>query len=373
MLKRLFPLVFLAIILVLLSACGGTAPADDTTSGPIDTPMTSQQVNTTPAVNATGAFQEYPLPQPNSGLMRPAIDREGRIWFGEMGHNYLAFFDPRTHTFQQMVPPHGASGIMGIAVATDDSVWFAEQYANYIGHYFPATKRYQIYNLPTLQAPDPSNKNSTISLPTAPNDLALDAHDNVWFTELNADAVGMLNPMTGQFKQYPLSPKRTFQTLNPYGIAVDPQGAVWFTEASSAHIGRLDPQTGAIRFFATPGSNNPMMEIASDKHGIIWCTSFNAGLLLRLDPQTGTFTSYYAPYKGNGAGGLYGLLVTPTGEIWVTITAENVIARLDVAADHFIYYQIPTSASLPLGLVMGSQHTIWFTEAASNKIGMLKP
>ncbi len=136
--------------------------------------------------------------------MRPAVDHEGRIWFGEMGRNYLAYLDPRTQTFHQMTPPHGHNGIMGVLVAPDDSIWFAEQYANYTG-------------------------------------------------------------------------------------------------------------------------------------------------------------------------GLYGLAITPTGEIWVTITGENIIARLDIAAHNFIYYPIPTPGSLPFGLVMGANHTVWFTEAGTNKIGMLKP
>jgi streptogramin lyase len=129
--------------------------------------------------------------------MRPAIDHEGRIWFGEMGHNYLAVFDPGTQTFQQMTPPHGASGIMGIVVASDDTIWFAEQYANYIGHYNPTTQRYQLYNLPLLSVPDPNNKHNTLTLPSAPNDIAFDARGNLWFTELNADSLAMLDPHTG--------------------------------------------------------------------------------------------------------------------------------------------------------------------------------
>ena len=36
-------------------------------------------------ITATGRFREYPLPQPNSQLMRPVVDHQGRIWFGEMG------------------------------------------------------------------------------------------------------------------------------------------------------------------------------------------------------------------------------------------------------------------------------------------------
>jgi len=55
----------------------------------------------------------------------------------------------------------------------------------------------------------------------------------------------------------------------------------------------------------------------------------------------------------------------------VTILAENVIARLDVAAHQFIYYAISTSGSQPLGIVMGANHTFWFTEV--DKIGMLRP
>src|SRR5207248_9841915 len=103
--------------------------------------------------------------------------------------------------------------------------------------------------------------------------------------------------------------------------------------------------------FTMPGYPNQLMEIASDKHATIWITSFNSGLLLRLEPQTGTFTPYYVPFTGNRAGGLYGLTISPGGEIWVTITAENISARLDVTANHFIFYPIPTSASLPLGIV----------------------
>ncbi len=114
----------------------------------------------------------------------------------------------------------------------------------------------------------------------------------------------------------------------------------------------------------------PLMEIASDAQGTIWVTSFNAGLLLRLDPHSGTFTSYYASFTGTGTGGLYGLVVTPIGEEWVTVPAENVLARLDSAAHRFIYYHIPTAGSLPLALVMGPDHTLWFTEV--DKIGMLR-
>jgi streptogramin lyase len=332
---------------------------------------TKAQSTASPALTATGVFREYPLPQSDSQLMRPAIDFEGRLWFGEMGRNYLAVFDPRTQAFQQMTPPQGHYGVMSVQAASDDTIWFVEQYANYIGHYFPRTGHYQVYPLPTLTVPDPSHAGKTLTLPSAPNELTLDAHGTVWFTEFNADALGSLDPRTGRMQHYRLSARRSVQTLAPYGVTVDPRGRVWFTEMSGGRIGRLDPTTGRIRLFTPPGPDMSPMEIASDAQGIIWLTSFSGGLLLRLDPRSGTFTSYEAPFSCPGTGGLYGLVVTPAGEVWVTVLAENVIARLDVATHRFLSYAIPTPGSEPLGIVMGADQTLWFTEV--DKIGMLRP
>src|SRR6266446_5490556 len=194
-------------------------------------PPSQTQPGAPATTTATGTFREYPLPQSNDGLMRLTIDHEGRPWFGEMGRNYLTVFDPRTQTFRQWTPPGGKYGIMGIQVAPDDTIWFAEQYANYIGHYFPATGRYQLYPLPTITVPDPSNPGKTLSLPSAPNDLALDAQGNVWFAEFNGDSLGRLDPHTGLMQHYPLSATRSVQTLYPYGVTIDPQGMVWFTES----------------------------------------------------------------------------------------------------------------------------------------------
>lgn len=366
---RLVLLPGLLIMAMLLAACTNTVIPSSSSS-----PTTSTRSSLLPALTGTGNFREFALPQTNSGMMRPAIDHEGHIWFGEMGHNYLAVFDPHTDTFQQRIPPHGRNGIMGILVSPDDTIWFAEQYANYIGHYLPKSGTFQVYTLPTLTLPDPSHANKTISLPSAPNDLAQDQHGNLWFTELNADSIGKLDPHTGIVRQYPLSANKSVQKLNPYGITVDPQGIVWFTEASIDHVGRLDPSTGKLQFFTIPNSASyTLMEIASDLRGKLWITSFNSGLLLCLDPRSGTFTPYFAPFTGSEAGGIYGLTITPDDEIWVTMTAENTIARLDTSTRRFVYYAIPTKGSLPLGLVADANHTLWFTEAGSDKIGMLQP
>src|ERR1019366_22546 len=274
------------LIILILSSCGSSISGN--VAKPVSsTPAIFQRPNTTPALMATGNFRAYALPQTQSGIMRPALDHEGRIWFGEMGHNALAVLDPHSGQIEQMVPPHGADGIMGITVASDDSIWFAEEYANYIGHYFPDTHQFKIYMLPTITTPDPSDPHKILTLPVGPNDIVLDAHGNVWFTENNADSLAMLNVQTGIFTRYPLTPHKSVQTLYPYGITIDRAGNIWFTESALSLIGRLDPHTGTIRTFTTHNPAAPLMEIASDSKGNIWATSFDAGLLVKLVPSTG--------------------------------------------------------------------------------------
>jgi virginiamycin B lyase len=360
-----------AIAALSSGGAGSSYRANVTQPGTTPGAVTKTSSPPTRAITATGVFREYPFLQSDSQVMRLAIDHEGRVWFGEMGRNSLAVFDPQTQGFQQMTPPHGRYGMMGIQAAPDDTIWFAEQYANYIGHYFPATGHFQLYPLPRLTIPDPGHPGKTLTIPSAPNDLVLDAHGTPWFTEFNADALGRLDPRTGRMQHYPLAGKKSVQTIDPYGVTVDPQGMVWFTEMSINHVGRLDPATGRIRYFPVPGPKVSLMEIASDAHGTIWVTSFSSGLLLRLDPRTGRTTSYYASLTGKDPGGLYGLVVAPSGDVWVTILAENVIAHLDVAAHRFIYYRIPTPGSEPLTMAMGPDHTLWFIEI--DKIGMLRP
>src|SRR5438270_238982 len=125
--KRFLKFLPLLLLFSLLLAACGDPLTQSSDIGPIDSPASSNSPTVNPAIMAIGRFQEFALPQTNSGLMRPAIDHEGRIWFGEMSQNYLAVLDPRIHKFQQMKPPRGQSGIMGVEVASDDTIWFAEQ------------------------------------------------------------------------------------------------------------------------------------------------------------------------------------------------------------------------------------------------------
>jgi virginiamycin B lyase len=346
--RRFLFLTLFLLLAPLMSACGGP---------------------TTPSSTAASQFQEYALPQNESGLMRPTIDAQGRLWFGEMSRNLLGSFDPHTGKFWQETPPDGKSGIMGIVAAPDGTIWFAEQYADYIGHYFPQSGHYQIYPLPTLKVPESESSTKITSLPSAPNDVVLDTHGILWFTEINANAIGSLNTFTGVMHQYPLTRTKQARDLDPYGITIDLQGNIWFTDATTNQLGRLNPANGQVNYFTPPGVTATLMEVTSDSHDQIWATTFEQGLLIRFNPTSDQFKIYRLPTTGS----LYGVAVATNGDIWVTVTANNLLGRLDTKTQRFSYYHIPTPGSQPIGLVEGPNQSIWFTEGWTNKLGVVHP
>jgi virginiamycin B lyase len=365
--KRLLRIIGLISLLFVLAACSDTTSNNRTpNSGPT-------QLSALPTMQGNGKFNEYPLPQGRSGIMRPAIDHQQRIWFGEMGRNLLGYFDPASKTFHQFNVPDGQGGIMGIAVAADDTIWYAEQNANYIGHYDPRSNHFSSYALSQVTAPNGENNKTTIKLPVGPNELAIDQQGNIWFTEMNADAIAKLDPHSSKITQYPLSEPRTIQQLNPYGITIDKDGLVWFTEAGKGTIGRIDPKTGGLRTYSEPKAGPSFMEIANDASGRLWLTAFNNSILVQFDPRSDIFTAYPAATNDNGVSGIYGVLVTPNQTIWLTIPAANAIARFDQRAKAFVYYAIPTANSTPLGIAIDQHNALWFTESATDQLSVLKP
>jgi len=52
----------------------------------------------------------------------------------------------------------------------------------------------------------------------------------------------------------------------------------------------------------------------------------------KFTPGSDTLTACLAPCSGKASCAPYGLFVTQAGEVWVTILAENGLARLDIKA-----------------------------------------
>ena len=69
---------------------------------------------------------------------------------------------------------------------------------------------------------------------------------SIWWTGMWASLVGHLDPLTGDFKEYPLP-----ATARPHSIVPDDKGFIWYLGNSNGTLGRLNPVTGEIREYET--------------------------------------------------------------------------------------------------------------------------
>jgi virginiamycin B lyase len=305
---------------------------------------------------------DYSLNQPNPGVMQPAADQQGNIWFGEMFANALARLDPQGGTVSTWTPPDGRNNIMATAIDRQGDVWFTEQAANYVGRFHPSTQQFKIYPLSQVQGHS-----------SAPQDLQFDASGNLWFTEVNGARIGRLNPVTGAISTWSVpSPAGGMPSL-PFCLAVTPSGQVWFGDLSGGAVGSLDPSTGAVRLHHLSSNQTEVYAMTTDASGTVWFSELQGGKLGRVDPLTGSVTEIPLPATSPGSSsGMYDLQVAPNGDIWLASAGANALVRYDPRTSEFTFYMLSVPASIPFGLAFDGAGRLWFTASTNpNYIGVM--
>ena len=208
---------------------------------------------------------------------------------------------------------------------------------------------------------------------SSPADLAFDSQGNLWFTELNANRIGKLVPseaksLTSQgITEYELPHPNS----KPHYLTVAKNGMIWFTEGSN-RIGSLDPQTGAIKEYDIPSPHSEPHQIAEGPDGSLWFLEFQTNKVGRLNPKTGEITEYPI-----GPGNPLALAVdgdklwyTQGGMFWVNLFF-NKLGSLNITTGEVAEIRVPPEKSVPHGLTLSANGTVWFTEMFASKVAKL--
>lgn len=357
-------LAFGVVTVFLLSSAGNALS---------QSPQTARQ---RPSPTATGAapsglpsgvlaaqVKSYPVAPDNAGLMQPAVDGQGNIWFGEMATNKLARLNPSTGTVDTWQPPNGRYNVMAVAIDAHGAVWFTEQAANYIGRFDPATQQFKTYPLAQVSGHGVS-----------PQSLVFDSHGVLWFTEI-AGAIGRLDPATGTITTWKVPAPRSNTPSYPYSIAVAPSGEVWVGLLTGGALARLNPATGDVKLVLLPDPQAQLFSMAADSTGRIWFSELQSGKIGMVDTRTAAVQEFAVPQTLGDPAGLYALTVTANGDVWVACAAANALIRFTPTSAAFTLYALPIAQSVPFGLAQSSSGTLWFTADAqpANYVGAFTP
>jgi virginiamycin B lyase len=297
---------------------------------------------------ATGARQQFPVPtgaSPIGGVFHSAgllqapgatarvaphslqIAADGTIWTTLCLGNKVGHLDPRTKHWTIYVQKGGLYPHT-LRIDRKGRVWYTLAVSNHIGMIDPATGEQRTYRLPAASV------GQAIMLRAMP--LAL------WV----ARKFNMSPPAAGEGATLPV----------PYGIDIAPDGGVWFSQLNVQRIGRLDPDTGAITIIDTPFAGPRRLRF--DSKGNLWIPGFSSDLIARFNPATREFKTWKLPT--GVADTPYALNVDRrTDTVWICGTASDTLISFEPTSERFTVYPMPTRVTYTREIDFGTDGAIW--------------
>lgn len=209
----------------------------------------------------TLAVTRFPLPMDrhDANLNTAVFDRRGHLWFTGQNGIY-GELDPASTRMRVFDAPRGR-GPYGISVTPDGSVYFASLAGSFLGRIDPASGAAQVIEPPT------------------PNQGARrvwsDSKGRLWVSEWTAGKVGMFNPATHQWREWPLPGK----SPHAYAIFVDDKDIVWLSEWSANALVRFDPRTERFEVLTLPRPNSNVRQMMG-RRGELWLSESGTDHLL---------------------------------------------------------------------------------------------
>ena len=229
------------------------------------------------------------------------------------------------------------------AVGTDGSLWFTGMQSNTLGRVNPRTGEIREY---PLKVPD-----------SGPHGLTADRDNNIWFTANYRGYIGKLNPATGKVVEYPVPDS---SAGDPHTPVFDQKGVLWFTVQRGNLVGRLDPQTGAIRLKPSPSPNSKPYGIVVNSKGVPFFCEFGANKLASINPDTMDITEYLLPEGVRPRR----LAIAPGDMIYYSDYARGFLGRWDPKGGKIQEWASPGGReSRPYGIAVTPDGIVWYSES----------
>jgi virginiamycin B lyase len=321
-------------VTLLLSACGGVQNGTVVPAAPQYGGSSVDVASNPPAIVEIPGVPTIPS--------QIASDLAGNEWIAGFGPSMLVRINEQTHAMTQYALPNQNSNPYAIALGPNHTgMWFTELASNTIGFIKLSNHSIHRYNIPTSNA--------------GPYGITAGPDNAMWFTEMGTGKIGRISVFSHAITEYTLP-----SGSQPFQITTGPDGALWFTDYAGKGIGRL---TTSLHFSAFAFSKKYfLVGITSASDGGIWYTGSSpdfAELVGRIDPSTHLKQVWL---HDRGGTRVPRFIVNRGSDLWFTEQADAKIGRFSMSAHTLSRYALPSGYTIPLGIALGSDNQLWFTE-----------
>ncbi|MBM3778768.1 MAG: hypothetical protein FJW23_11105 [Acidimicrobiia bacterium] len=222
---------------------------------------------------------------------------------------------------------------------------------------------------------------------TVAHDLAVDAQGRPWYNDQSRMFVGMLDPATSQFTEYPFPPLPRGRAGGVSDLDFDRDGNLWTMISlpeGKCHFGtpvKFDPRTKDLTYVEIAnkdevfGTNNPcgLQFMARGPDGRMWFN--NTQVMVRVDPKTarvdGTFFFGKGANVPEGRHVGYQVVVSSKGNGYISdFGGRSYVIEVNGTTGEPTYHPVPTANGGARRGQMDAQDRYWFAEYRGNKAAM---
>ncbi len=309
------------------------------------TPRVVQQIDD-PALDEKllerAEFVEYRWPntpgRDNRYVHTPDFDGQGNVWIMDRGAEGPVRVDPRSAEITHHLG-HGGGEFMTVDV--DGTAWYGG-----LTHYDPSTRTHDEYKLTGGR----NGRNFGVST------LVIDSQGDIWLSLLTTGGLGKFDRKANSVQWWDVPVLRS----RPYGLTLDHDDKVWFADYHNSGITRFDPVTQQFRHYPlTLRTPTNIRRLSVDSKNFVWSATWGSpglqrGALYRLNPDNGAVDEYPIgiPYTNP-----YDTEVDKDDNVW--LATDNHVLKFDVKTRTFARYPVPTRTDIPK-LAVTRDGAVWF-------------
>jgi virginiamycin B lyase len=251
---------------------------------------------------ATGAIHQIRL-GPGSAPHGVIVGPDGAPWITDGGLNAIVRVDPATDAVRIFPLPDDRpdANLNTAAFDGDGTLWFTGQ-AGIYGRLDPSDGEIAVFD-------DPDGR--------GPYGITATPAGDVWYASLAGSHIARIDRGTGRVTiAQPPTPEQGARR-----VWSDSSGRIWVSEWNAGQVGVHDPATGAWQEWPLPGDGPQAYAVYVDERDVVWLTDFGANAIVRFDPVSERFDSIALPSPN---GSVRQLLGRP-GELW---GAESAVDKL---------------------------------------------
>jgi virginiamycin B lyase len=229
---------------------------------------------------ATEQFRLYPLPAEwqtdatqQSHFSVAGMKADGKVWVKNSDRSQVMRLDPETGRYENLgsykIPATGQNiGIYGIYADSQNNAYILEFGNGGIGRIDAKTTEFKFWPTPTRGSRARRGR--------------VDAQDRLWFAQFGSNSVAVFDPNTDAITEW----KKPLPFEAPYDAVATRAGEVWEVNESSDRVGRLDPVKGEWVNYPLPRYSNLRRVFVDERASspAVWIGNDHDASIIKLEP-----------------------------------------------------------------------------------------